>query len=178
MAQALIGISAQSPLPVPWVRATVILTQNVQTLSYADRTTVETSTHMQKLLRIVVFHLGSPGERLQLPLELDLEMAQALIGLSALPPHPVPWVRVIVILTQNVQTLSYAGRTTVETSTQELNLLQIVVFYPLEMELAQALIGISALSPLPVPWVTVIVILTQNVHTLSYAGRTTVKTST
>jgi len=174
MAQALIGISAQSPLPVPWVRAIVILMQNVQTLSYADRTTAETSTHMLNLLQIVVFHL----ERLQLPLELDLEMAQALIGLSALPPHPVPWVRVIVILTQNVQTLSYAGRTTVETSTQELNLLQIVVFYPLEMELAQALIGISALSPLPVPWVTVIVILTQNVHTLSYAGRTTVKTST
>ena len=46
------------------------------------------------------------------------------------------------------------------------------------MELAQALIGISALSPLPVPWVTVIVILTQNAHTLSYAGMATVKTST
>ena len=69
-------------------------------------------------------------------------MAQALIGLSALPPHPVPWVRVIVILTQNVQTLSYAGRTTVETSTQELNLLQIVVFYPVRISIV-AIIGLG-----------------------------------
>ena len=71
LAQALIGISALSPLPVPMVRVIVILTQNVQTLSYAVRTTVETSTQMLILLQIVVFHrvrifivaIGCPGVR-------------------------------------------------------------------------------------------------------------------
>ena len=57
LAQTLIGTSAQSPLPVPLVRVIVIRTQNVKTLSFVVRTTVETSTQMLNRLQIVVFHL-------------------------------------------------------------------------------------------------------------------------
>ena len=57
LAQALIGISALSPLPVPWVTVIVILMQNAHILSYAERTTVKTSTQMLILLQIVVLHL-------------------------------------------------------------------------------------------------------------------------